>query len=298
MQLFLGENGILSKSTTAKEETIKQTATEIMNLKITHLQIQSYAENAKAISLQQLADNLCKDKDMEYVLNTSQKQASLETEFLPLIKVEDGKSIYTKLKEYPYEFEINSFLKIVSVDGFELSSSGNEVNKNEYDKLQENYNQLLEKLKELEKSNNELLESSKELEKNYTQSISSALNEIDIETEENETLLSLTEKIKNIKAKQKITKMNINGIGYNYSNVYYFDITSYENYKNLTIENLSVQLQRTPFRATQQSDACGVLNYSFSYTPENGQITVTLGGSMSHQSWGDPAPNATITIIE
>ena len=35
----------------------------------------------------------------------------------------DGKAIYTKLKEYPYEFEINSNLQLASIDGVEIKTS-------------------------------------------------------------------------------------------------------------------------------------------------------------------------------
>jgi len=127
--------------------------------------------------------------------------------------------------------------------------------------------------------------------------ISLALKDIGIETDSNETIASLSEKIKNIKT-TTVTKLTVNGTGVNYSNNYYFYITDYDNYRDLTIDNISVQLNTSPFRATQQSDACGVLKYSYSYNSETGCIDVTLDGSMSHQSWGDPGPSATITIIQ
>lgn len=100
------------------------------------------------------------------------------------------------------------------------------------------------------------------------------------------------------KTKTKITKLNVTGSGIEYSNYYYFYITDYENYNNLTIDNLSIQFNTTPFRATQQSDACGRLDYTYEYNASNGCITVTLDGTMYHQSWSYPAPNATVTIIE
>lgn len=99
------------------------------------------------------------------------------------------------------------------------------------------------------------------------------------------------------KSKTKITKLNVTGSGIEYSN-YYFYITDYENYNNLTIDNLSIQFNTTPFRATQQSDACGLLYYTYEYNANNGCIKVTLDGSMEHQSWSWTEPDATITIIE
>lgn len=98
--MLTGENGILNKSTIAANETDKQTATEIMNLKITHIQIANYAEKQEMPTLQVLADALCQDGEIEYVKRKEKEIASLEP-----IKILSGKdTILTKLKEYPYEF--------------------------------------------------------------------------------------------------------------------------------------------------------------------------------------------------
>ncbi len=76
--MLTGENGILNKASTAKEENNKKTATEIMNLKITNTQIESYKETEKMPTLQYLANKLCEDNEMEYVELTSKLQASLD----------------------------------------------------------------------------------------------------------------------------------------------------------------------------------------------------------------------------
>lgn len=112
--------GLFKKTEEAKEKTVKGQATEAMNLKITTIEINSYAENTKLPTLQYLADKLCEDNDMEYVLKASKKNASLNK-----IDVGDVTSIYTKLKEYPYEFEINSSLQLASIDGVEVSKDNN-----------------------------------------------------------------------------------------------------------------------------------------------------------------------------
>ena len=117
----LVNGGILKKSQQATNEYQKQQATEIMKLKITNLQVSNYVEKQKELILQELADGLCEDKEIEYVLLESKKNASLEK-----IKVETSKSIYTKLKKYPYEFEIGDSLQIVSIDGRESSSDEKE----------------------------------------------------------------------------------------------------------------------------------------------------------------------------
>lgn len=44
------------------------------------------------------------------------KKASLKK-----INVREGNSIYTKLKDYPYEFEINSNLQLASINGVKVS---------------------------------------------------------------------------------------------------------------------------------------------------------------------------------
>ena len=111
-----GEDGILKQTQKAKEEENKQTATETINLKITNIQIASYAEKTRMPTLQELADNLCEDDDMEYVFTESKKTAKLDK-----IYVKDKKSIFTKLKEYPYEFEINSSLQLASINGIKVA---------------------------------------------------------------------------------------------------------------------------------------------------------------------------------
>lgn len=127
--------------------------------------------------------------------------------------------------------------------------------------------------------------------------ICDALNTIGVETEENETIESICEKIKLINNK-KVTSLVKNGTGITYSNVYKFYITDYDNYANLTIDNIKVQLNNNSFRDTQLSDLCGKLQYNYSYDSATGCITVTLDGTKNHQSWDYPQPNATITIIE
>lgn len=118
----LTQNGLLKNAEKAKSETTRSQATETINLKITDIQIDSYAEKKQLPNLQYLADKLCEDDDMEYVLKTSKKSASLEK-----INVSGVSSIYTKLKKYPYEFEINSSLQLASIDGIEVSKDDNNM---------------------------------------------------------------------------------------------------------------------------------------------------------------------------
>lgn len=61
------ENGILTKTNTAKEQNQEKTATEIINLKITNAQMQSYKDEQKMPDLQYLANRLCEDDEISYV---------------------------------------------------------------------------------------------------------------------------------------------------------------------------------------------------------------------------------------
>lgn len=95
-----------------------KTAEEKMNLKITTVQIKSYTETQTMPTLQYLADELCEDNDMEYVHLKQEEQASLEK-----ITVGETDSILTKLKEYPYEFEIDKDLKLASINGNKIATN-------------------------------------------------------------------------------------------------------------------------------------------------------------------------------
>lgn len=281
-----GENGILNKARTSEKENEEQTAIEIMNLKITQAQITSYGETQNMPSLHYLADRLCEDDEIAYVKVEEKKIGALD----PVKISSDDDTILTKLKAYPYEFQINSSLQLATIDGKEIENPNDAIAISE---ISSALNEI-----GIETNEDETISSLAEKIRGIKISeISSALNEIGVETSENETISSLAEKIKSIKI-PKITKLTINGTGAEYSNTYKFSIASYENYKNLTKDNLSIQLNNSPFRATQQSDVCGCLWYTFSYAPESGLITVTLSGTMEHQSWSTPHPNATITIIE
>lgn len=136
--ILTGDSGILKKGEESANKTDKQTATEIMNLKITNAQMQCYAETQKMPNLQYLADRLCEDldKDIEYVRLKEKEVATIER--IKISSEED--TILTKLKEYSYEFEIDSELKLASVDGIKVA-----------DKNTEKIEQLENEIKELKK---------------------------------------------------------------------------------------------------------------------------------------------------
>lgn len=115
-------NKLFHNTQLASDETKKSQATETMNLKITNIQLSSYTESQKLPNLQYLADKLCEDEDMEYVLTASKAYASLNK-----IDVTNFSSIYTKLKDFPYEFEINSSLQLASVDGVKVAIDSTQI---------------------------------------------------------------------------------------------------------------------------------------------------------------------------
>ena len=111
------ENGILEKTKNAKNQSEKSAATEIMQLKITSIQIAGYAENKEMPTLQYASDKLCEDDEIEYVELTKQ-EASIQKK-----DIGESKSIFTKLKAYPYQFEIDDHLRLASIDGVKVADA-------------------------------------------------------------------------------------------------------------------------------------------------------------------------------
>lgn len=143
---ILLKGNIIDEAITAGELTRKQEATDIINLKITNLQMKNYVEEQQLPTLQKLANGLCDDNDIEYVNKMSHKTASLT-----YIDVSDVSSIFTKLKEYPYEFEIDQSLRLASIDGVEIANSGVQPGASEdYNKLVAQLNELQNKVNTLE----------------------------------------------------------------------------------------------------------------------------------------------------
>lgn len=124
--LSLAPNGLIKRAQEAKEKTKLSLATEKMNLKITNTQVDIYTKEDRMPTLQELANTLCEDDEIEYVQLQSKKRGSLEK-----IDVGNATSIFTKLKEYSYEFEINSSLQLHSINDTQINNSDKETNNNE-----------------------------------------------------------------------------------------------------------------------------------------------------------------------
>lgn len=139
ISLVLGKNGLINKTKYAKEETNKQTATEKINLKITTAQVDKYTEEQRMPALKELSLVLSSDNEIEYVTQISQIASK---------KYEVGDnptSIFTKLNEYPYEFEINAQLQLASINGIKIATA-------ETKKIEE----LMEEIERLTEENRKL----------------------------------------------------------------------------------------------------------------------------------------------
>ena len=149
--ILMGENGILNKADNASEETDKQTATEKINLKITNIQIATYTEKQQMPNLQDLADGLCNDEEneIEYVITKDEPIASQ----LPFVDTNGYDSIFTKLTEYPYEFEIDSNLRLASIDGVKIADTNADKN---YEQIINEIGDLKKRLETVETENTNL----------------------------------------------------------------------------------------------------------------------------------------------
>ena len=114
----LVSTGIIGKTQEAKTVYSQKEAEEAMNMKITNAEIEKYAAGQTLPTLQELADNFCEDSDFTYVTTNTQKVASLNK-----ITVGSATSIFTKLNSYPYEFEIDSSLRLASIDGVKVADT-------------------------------------------------------------------------------------------------------------------------------------------------------------------------------
>lgn len=117
LNLAIGNKGIFNITKQASEETTKQMAKEKINLKITDIQTDSYIKTQNLPTLKQLSFALYNDNEIEYVSELPQT-GNTQYEI-----GENPTLIYTKLKEYPYEFEIDSSLKIASINQTNLTTN-------------------------------------------------------------------------------------------------------------------------------------------------------------------------------
>jgi len=182
VSFLTGENGLLNKAKNAQEENRKQTATEVIKLKITDAQIQSYQNYGTMPNLQYLADRLCEDNEIAYVNLEKQKISAINEK----ISVGENTSIYTKLEEYPYEFEINQQFEIISINGSAINENEPNfdfTNSEEYQQMLETINQLKGENEQLKQTNNQIKGENEQL-KQVNQQIQSQVNSLKQENEQ------------------------------------------------------------------------------------------------------------------
>lgn len=111
-----------------------------IKLKIADIEIENN-NKIKTTTLQDIVDKLIDDEEIEYV-TTKNDVASIDK-----IVVVGNDSIYTKLKEYPYEFEIDSLLRVASTD--DEAEEITEVTRQEFEDLKTKVNGLSTSLNNL-----------------------------------------------------------------------------------------------------------------------------------------------------
>lgn len=114
------------------------------------------------------------DDDIEYVEEESQKVGATENDYI------GWETIYTKLKAYPYEFEINSDLQIASVNGQKVASKTSEKIKEleeENLRLEQEIDKLSLKISNLEQEKSELSVKNSQLEGKNTE-LNSTVNSL------------------------------------------------------------------------------------------------------------------------
>lgn len=119
---FIFNDNILEKTISSEKETNKQIATELMTIKISLAQINFYEKNHKLPTLKDLSLELKEDSEIAYLAETT-RIASAEYDVIS----DNPVCIYTKLNNYPYEFEINSSLQLASVNMIATSLNNNKL---------------------------------------------------------------------------------------------------------------------------------------------------------------------------
>lgn len=189
LSLVIGKSGILNGSKQATDEHIKQEATEAMNLKITAIQMKSYTETQQLPNLQYLANNLCEDNDMEYVRKKETEVASLDK-----INVKDVTSIFTKMWKYPYEFEIDSSLRLASINGVKLADNDNTNILERLENMELAIKNLQEENKSLKSANEELTTRINKLENEKTSITREKLTKSNYIASDIPTVLNITDR--------------------------------------------------------------------------------------------------------
>ena len=249
INLSLGSNGIFNRAKEAKEETNKQTAIEKINLKITTAQMNKYAEKQVMPTLKELSEVLRDDNEIQYVTEKSQI-ASTKYEV-----GENPNTIFTKLKDYNYEFEINSSLELVSINRVKIADQSNN--------------------EELEKVKNEF--------DNYKKVIAESLTKNGVNTSKEDSIETITKNMdklfiagvnsKFIKVAEDVSSRYVQNI----------NVSNMANYKKFNIDNFVIVNKSMVWQDGSDNEA--VTNMSKTYDQENGILQLGKQKSYTNTSY-------------
>ncbi len=236
--LSLGNNGIFIRAKQAKEETNKQEATDIINLKITTAQMNKYAEKQEMPTLQELADTLYEDNEIQYV--------ALESKIADKEKVIVGEktSIFTKLNNYPYEFEINSSLQLASINGIKIANQNND--------------------EELKKLQNEF--------DNYKKAIAESLTKNGVETAKEDSIETMTQNIDKIFLAGVHSKFIKVATDVSSRYVQNIDVSNMTNYKEFNVDDFVIVNKSMTWTSVSDKEEIRVMTKT--YDQENGILTL------------------------
>ncbi len=258
--LALGNNGLIGKAKEAKEKTNKQTAIEQINLKITNAIMKKYAEEQRDPTLQELANDFCEDDEIEYVELESKKLASLAK-----IEIGENKSFFTKLKKYPYEFEIGNTLRIVKLDGEKIEDK---IDYEDTTVSSEEVKQLKAKLEEAQKELDELNE--------YKKTIVETLNKNNVETLLEDSKEKVAENIGKIANENflKGVSSKFVKVAENISSRYVqtVDVSNITNHKNFTVDNFVIVNKGMHFQNVTDGEDINTMTKQ--YNQETGILTL------------------------
>lgn len=128
LRLITGPDKFLDLTEQAVNRYDKEEAVEKMQIKLSEIKIKYINDSLNNPTLQEAVDKLCEDEEVLYV--KTGEEASLEK-----VDVTNYKTILVKLKNYPYEFEINGQLEIIRIDGAKYNSPKEESDEEKTVKL-------------------------------------------------------------------------------------------------------------------------------------------------------------------
>ena len=270
--LALGNNGLIGKAKKAKEETNKQTAIEQINFKIANSIMKKYTEEQRNPTLQELANDFCEDDEIEYVELESKKLASIDK-----IEIGENKSFFTKLKKYPYEFEIGNTLKIVKIDGEKIED------KTDYGDIAVSSEEVKQLKVKLEETQNKLNECQKEFGE-YKKTITETLTNNGVETKVEEPKEKVAQKIETIVNTSflKGVSSKFVRVAENLSSRYgqTVNVSNIQNYKSFIVDNFVIVNKSITW--ANSSDGEDISTITKQYNSETGILT--LGKQKSYVS--------------